>query len=84
MYKDGPLWITVLHGRFHEGAESLSNMLSDRLNAAKLEVMRISPVLGVHTGPGIVGAAVVPMKLMEGIENQQTVIGEQSPVFSVQ
>jgi len=43
-------------------------MLSERLNAAKIEVMRISPVLGVHTGPGIVGAAVVPMKLMEGIE----------------
>jgi DegV family protein with EDD domain len=68
MYKDTPLWVTVLHGRFHEGAESLSKLLSERMNAAKLEVMRISPVLGVHTGPGIVGAAVVPMKLMEGIE----------------
>jgi DegV family protein with EDD domain len=68
MYKDTPLWVTVLHGRFYEGAESLSKMLTERLNAAKLEVMRISPVLGVHTGPGIVGAAVVPMNLMEGIE----------------
>ncbi len=68
MYQDTPLWVTVLHGRFHEGAESLSKMLSERLNAARIEVMRISPVLGVHTGPGIVGAAVVPMKLMEGIE----------------
>jgi DegV family protein with EDD domain len=68
MYKDTPVWVTVLHGRFHDGAENLSNLLSERLNAAKLEVMRISPVLGVHTGPGIVGAAVVPMKLMEGIE----------------
>ncbi|MFZ5910630.1 MAG: DegV family protein [Chloroflexota bacterium] len=68
MYRDTPLWVTVLHGRFHEGAESLSKMLSERLNAARIEVMRISPVLGVHTGPGIVGAAVVPMKLMEGIE----------------
>jgi len=68
MYKDTPVWVTVLHGRFHDGAESLSNLLSERLNAAKLEVMRISPVLGVHTGPGIVGAAVVPMNLMEGIE----------------
>jgi DegV family protein with EDD domain len=68
MYKDTPVWITVLHGRFHEGAENMSRMLSERLNAAKIEVMRISPVLGVHTGPGIVGAAVVPMKLMEGIE----------------
>jgi fatty acid kinase fatty acid binding subunit len=68
MYKDTPVWITVLHGRFHAGAENLSRMLSERLNAAKIEVMRISPVLGVHTGPGIVGAAVVPIKLMEGIE----------------
>jgi DegV family protein with EDD domain len=68
MYQDTPLWVTVLHGRFHEGAEALSKMLSERLNAARIEVMRISPVLGVHTGPGIVGAAVVPMKLMEGIE----------------
>jgi len=68
MYKDTPVWVTVLHGRFHEGADTLSNILAERLNAAKLEVMRISPVLGVHTGPGIVGAAVVPIKLMEGIE----------------
>ena len=68
MYKDTPVWITVLHGRFQDGSDKLSNILSERLNAAKLEVMRISPVLGVHTGPGIVGAAVVPMKLMEGIE----------------
>ena len=68
MYKDTPVWVTVLHGRFHEGADNLSNILAERLNAAKLEVMRISPVLGVHTGPGIVGAAVVPIKLMEGIE----------------
>ena len=68
MYKDTPVWVTVLHGRFQAGADNLSNLLSERLNAAKIEVMRISPVLGVHTGPGIVGAAVVPMKLMEGIE----------------
>jgi fatty acid-binding protein DegV len=34
------------------------------LTVKKLEILRISPVLGVHTGPGIVGAAVVPMSLM--------------------
>jgi len=68
MYKDTPLWVTVLHGRFQDGADKLSDMLSERLNAAKIETMRISPVLGVHTGPGIVGAAVVPIELMEGIE----------------
>jgi fatty acid-binding protein DegV len=34
-----------------------------------LEIQRISPVLGVHTGPGIVGAAVVPMELVKDLVN---------------
>jgi DegV family protein with EDD domain len=66
-YAHTPVWITVLHGRFAEKAEVLANELRSRLNVAKLEVARISPVLGVHTGPGIVGAAVVPMELMEDL-----------------
>ncbi|KAF0106460.1 MAG: EDD domain-containing protein DegV family [Anaerolineaceae bacterium] len=66
IYADKPLWVSVMHGRFADGAEELKKSLAGRLNIAKLEILRISPVLGVHTGPGIVGAAVVPMELMEG------------------
>lgn len=66
-YAHTPLWVTVLHGRFAEKAEVLANELKEKLNVARLEVNRISPVLGVHTGPGIVGAAVVPMELMEDL-----------------
>jgi DegV family protein with EDD domain len=66
-YSQTPLWVTVLHGRFAEKADHLAEEFKQKLNVAKLEVMRISPVLGVHTGPGIVGAAVVPMELMEGL-----------------
>lgn len=66
-YASTPVWVTVLHGRFAEKAETLAGELKNRLNTAKLEVSRISPVLGVHTGPGIVGAAVVPMELMEDL-----------------
>ena len=66
-YGNTPVWVTVLHGRFEEKAELLSNEFSQRLNVAKMEVKRISPVLGVHTGPGIVGAAVLPMELMEDL-----------------
>ncbi len=66
-YGNTPLWVTVLHGRFAEKADLLANEFKEKLNIAKLEVMRISPVLGVHTGPGIVGAAVVPMELMEDL-----------------
>jgi fatty acid-binding protein DegV len=68
-YAHTPVWVTVLHGRFAEKAEILAIELKARLNIARFEVNRISPVLGVHTGPGIVGAAVVPMELMEDLIN---------------
>ena len=66
-YAQAPLWVTVLHGRFAQRAEELSRALREKLCIGRLEVMRISPVLGVHTGPGIVGAAVVPAEVMEGL-----------------
>jgi DegV family protein with EDD domain len=66
-YAHTPVWVTVLHGRFAEKAEVLANELREKLDIRKFEVTRISPVLGVHTGPGIVGAAVVPMELMEDL-----------------
>jgi DegV family protein with EDD domain len=66
-YADAPMWVTVLHGRFAEKAEEMTEELRERLNIAKLEVMRISPVLGVHTGPGVVGAAVVPAEVMQDL-----------------
>jgi len=66
-YAQTPVWVTVLHGRFAEKAEVLAHELKSRLNVVKMETNRISPVLGVHTGPGIVGAAVVPMELMEDL-----------------
>lgn len=67
MYEDAPLWVTVLHGRFQQGADMMADALHESVNVDKLEIARISPVLGVHTGPGIVGAAVVPMALVEGL-----------------
>ncbi len=67
MYGSIPLWATVLHGRLGESAEALSKSMQERLNIKKMEVLRISPVLGVHTGPGIVGTAVMPMELVEDL-----------------
>ena len=55
------------HGRWPDQAEALTVLLKQRLNIAKLETVRISPVLGVHTGPGIAGASVVPMTLMSDL-----------------
>ena len=67
LYGDTPLWVTVLHGRFEKGAEMMTASVKEGLNIKKFETIRISPVLGVHTGPGIVGAAVVPMALVEDL-----------------
>lgn len=66
-YANAPLWVTILHGRFADKAEALTNELKEKLNITKLEVMRISPVLGVHTGPGVVGAAVVPVEVIQDL-----------------
>lgn len=68
-YAHTPVWVTVLHGRFAEKADMLAEELKSKLNVARFEVVRISPVLGVHTGPGIVGTAVVPMELMQDLVN---------------
>jgi fatty acid-binding protein DegV len=68
MYGSIPLWATVLHGRFAESADQLANSMNERLNIKKMEIRRISPVLGVHTGPGIVGTAVLPASLLEDLE----------------
>ena len=60
-----PLWVSVLHGQFAEPAGQLAELLKQALPVGRLEVLRISPVLGVHTGPGIVGATVAPLELVE-------------------
>jgi DegV family protein with EDD domain len=67
LFGDEPVWATVLHGRFGEKADLLAKQINEKLKVGKLEVMRISPVLGVHTGPGIVGAAIVPLRLLADV-----------------
>jgi DegV family protein with EDD domain len=66
--KETPVWVSVMHGQLAEQANQLAEMVKENVTIGKLEVLRISPVLGVHTGPGIVGLAVVPIHLMEGLE----------------
>jgi fatty acid-binding protein DegV len=67
-YADTKVWVSVMHGQSPEYADSLAQLLRGALQISKLEILRISPVLGVHTGPGIIGAAVVPMALMENLD----------------
>lgn len=67
VYGETPVWITLMHGRFEEQAAALSGELKKVLQVAKMETLRVSPVLGVHTGPGVVGAAVTPMRLLQDL-----------------
>ena len=62
------MWVSVLHGQLAEQANKLAEMMKEKVNVGKMEILRISPVLGVHTGPGMVGLAVVPIHLMEGLD----------------
>ncbi len=64
IYADTPLWVTIMHGQIADQAEALAREIGQRLRVERLETLRVSPVLGVHTGPAVVGAAVVPMRLM--------------------
>ncbi len=65
--KQTPVWVTVIHGQAADRADQMAEILQERLNVGKLDIIRISPVLGVHTGPGVVGAGVVPMSLFDGL-----------------
>jgi DegV family protein with EDD domain len=67
LYSRQPVWVSILHGQFEEKASQLAGLAQEALNVARLEILRVSPVLGVHTGPGIVGATVAPMHLLEEI-----------------
>ncbi len=62
-----PLWLSVLHGQFAQQAQQLVELLRERLQVARMDVLRISPALGVHAGPEAVGVAAVPIRLLEGL-----------------
>ncbi len=63
--KDRPAWIHVLHTNAVEAAQSLSGQVAARLPNARITLGQIVPVLGVHTGPGCVGAVCGPQDVLD-------------------
>ncbi len=55
-----PMRIQVLHGQNMQGATHLVSNLAERFTAHFLPIGVIAPVLGAHTGPGLVGVAAAP------------------------
>ncbi len=63
--KERPAWIHVLHTNALEAAQSLSVQIAALLPHAKITFGQIVPVLGVHTGPGCVGAVCGPLDVLD-------------------
>lgn len=53
--KRGPLHAAILHAGVPEEAEALRQQVVARFNCAELYVTQMTPVMGAHTGPGVLG-----------------------------
>ena len=54
---NSPIHVIVLHANVLEEAESLKQRISQEFNCVEIYVKDFTPVMGVHTGPGLIGAA---------------------------
>ena len=55
--REQPLHVAVMHANALEQAELLSKLISSQFNCTELFVTEFTPVMGVHTGPGLFGVA---------------------------
>ena len=52
-----PIKLAVLHAGAPADADKLSRALADRCDCRQLVITEFTPVMGSHTGPGVLGAA---------------------------
>jgi len=55
--KGQPLHVAVMHADTVDEAIALRNLISSQFNCAELFITEFTPVMGVHTGPGVIGVA---------------------------
>jgi len=55
--KKQPLHVAVMHADALDEAVALRNRISSQFDCAELFITEFTPVMGVHTGPGLVGIA---------------------------
>jgi DegV family protein with EDD domain len=55
--KGQPLHVAVMHADAADRALELRNRISTHFNCSELFITEFTPVMGVHTGPGLVGVA---------------------------
>ena len=54
---DRPIHLAGLHAAAREEAEELADRIAARANVVERVVTEVTPVIGAHTGPGLVGVA---------------------------
>jgi DegV family protein with EDD domain len=52
-----PLHVSVFHGDALQEAERISEEIRSRFNCVEFYITEFTPVMGAHTGPGVVGLA---------------------------
>ncbi len=55
--KGQPLHVAVMHADAQDTAISLREQIAGKFNCAELFITEFTPVMGVHTGPGLIGVA---------------------------
>jgi DegV family protein with EDD domain len=57
---DAPAHVAVVHAEALQAAQKLRDQVSRRLRCAELYLAEFTPVMGAHTGPGVLGLAFYP------------------------
>ena len=65
MHPEEPLRIVIMHAACQARAEELADLVRQRLNVADLQIVILTPVLGVHCGNGTLGLFCCPMSALE-------------------
>ncbi len=51
----GPFTLTIIHGEAFDTANKMKAMITERFPEAEVIINELSPVIGTHAGPGVVG-----------------------------
>ncbi len=62
-----PMRIQVMHAHNLAGAAQVVSLMGQRFIAHILPTCAIAPVLGAHTGPGLVGVCAAPLSVFAEI-----------------
>jgi fatty acid-binding protein DegV len=55
--KGKPVHVALMHADALEQSQVLRDRIASRFNCVELFTTEFTPVMGVHTGPGVIGAA---------------------------